>query len=319
MLTISDISINIISYNREKYIVTTVKSILNQSIGEFEINIYDNGSSDGTVEKINNLNNKRINLFTSDLNIGFEKNFLRVITQSKKKFTIIFHDDDLVHHNYLEFILRALNENPNVSLICSGMFQSHFPERPFKNYNFSYINIKRRNLIGLAYKGFPLNFSSCMYKTENIRNAFKGKEIYGKISDRPIIFDSINDLDEVILFPGQFIHYRFHSGQSSNNLVDGPFPNQIFELHKLYYNELYLDSNFNNKLIFLTSFYYYMSLDYKNFIKIYNSRNAYILEFVKHVNGNNHFVNLSKLLFYLKIRYIFKIQRFINRIFFQYS
>ena len=212
-----------------------------------------------------------------------------------------------MHPNYLEFILKALNKNPNVSLICSGMFQSHFPERPFKNYNFSYINIKRRNLIGLAYKGFPLNFSSCMYKTENIRVAFKGKEIYGKISDRPIIFDSITDLDEVILFPGQFIHYRFHSGQSSNNLVNGPFPNQIFELHKLYYNELYLNSNFKNKLIYLSVFYYYMSLDYKNFTKIYNSEKAYLLEFVKYVNGDNNFVNLSKLLNYLKVRFIFKI------------
>ena len=124
---------------------------------------------------------------------------------------------------------------------------------------------------------------------------------------------------EVILFPGQYVQYRVHSDQDSNTNANGPFPDQIFELQKLYYNELYLNSNFKNRFLFLTCFYYYMSLDYKNFTEIYNSRKAYILEFVKYVNGNTHFVNLSKLLNCLNVRFIFKIYRLIKRSIGQYS
>jgi len=322
MYKISDIRVNITSYNRDKYIIPAVNSLLRQSVGEFEINVFDNFSTDNTLKKLIKLDNRRIKLYRSTFNIGGHNNFKRVVNQSNKKFTIIFHDDDLIHHNYLEYILMALNENPKASLVCSGMLRANNPqEQLFKNYNFSYKKFKdKSNFISLVYLGFPMCFPSCLYKTENMKKVIKIKaEKFGKICDRPVVYSAVKEGEEIILFPGQYIHYRLHSGQDSNSKANGPFPNQIFELQKLYYNELYLNSNFKSKLIFLTSFYYYMSLDFKNFKSEYNSRKTFILEFVEFVNGKILFVYLSKFLYFLKIRNLYKVYRVIKRNIGQYS
>ena len=321
MYKISDISINIASFNREEYVLSSVNSLINQSIGGFIINIFDNCSSDRTIERLDKLNSDRIKIYPSKFNIGPYNNFKRAVEQSNKKFTMLFHDDDIIHPNYLEYVLIALNENPKATIVCSGMKRTISPDlRSFKNYNIQYKKFKNKSsFIGLVYLGFPMCFPSCLYKTDNLKKAIFGKEKYGKLADRPIIFDSILDGDEVILFPGQYLQYRVHSGQDSNTNATGPFPNQIFELQKLYFNELYLNSDIKSKLIFLTSFYHYMSLDFKKFPEKYNSKQSFIFEFVRYVNGDNHFVFLSKSLNYLKVRFIFKIYRLIKRNIGQYS
>lgn len=321
MYKISDISINIISFNREEYILSSVNSLINQSIGGFNINVFDNCSSDRTIEKLDKLNSDRIKIYTSKFNIGGYDNFKRAVNKSNKKFTIIFHDDDIIHPNYLEYVLIALNENPKATIVCSGMKRTISPNlRLFNNFNVKYKKFKNKsNFIGLVYLGFPMCFPSCLYKTDNLKKAMFGKEKYGKLADRPIIFDSILDGDEVILFPGQYVQYRVHPGQDSNTNANGPFPDQIFELQKLYYNALYLNSDIKNKLIFLTSFYHYMSLDFKKFPEKYNSKQSFIFEFVRYVKGDKYFVLLSKSLNFLKVRFIFKIYRLIKRNIGQYS
>jgi len=49
------ISVIISSYNRERYIIKAVQSLIDQNLSSslFEIIVVDNNSSDGTVEKLN--------------------------------------------------------------------------------------------------------------------------------------------------------------------------------------------------------------------------------------------------------------------------
>ena len=45
-------SIIIPLYNKEKYIVNTIKSVLNQSFSKFEVRVVDDGSSDNGVNAV---------------------------------------------------------------------------------------------------------------------------------------------------------------------------------------------------------------------------------------------------------------------------
>ena len=55
-------SIVIPLYNKEKYIVKTLKSVLSQSFKEFEIIVVNDGSTDKSVDLVNGLNDTRIRL-----------------------------------------------------------------------------------------------------------------------------------------------------------------------------------------------------------------------------------------------------------------
>jgi glycosyltransferase involved in cell wall biosynthesis len=321
MVTINDISINILSSNRAEFIKSTINSILNQTIKIDEINVFDNFSKDNTIEILKSFKIQRLNIFENNKEMSFVENFRKAASHSNKKFTVIFHDDDIIHPSYLEFALNALNLNHNIGLICSGMIRTKIPENIFfKDYNFSYIKLKKvKDLMNLVYQGFPMCFPSCIYKTANLKKATLEKDCFGKIADRPIVYDSLSKNDEIVLFPGQFIAYRFHIKQLSNLPETGPFVNQLFALQKIYYDNLYLGSSLRHKILFLFSFYHYMSLDFKNFKEEFKFKQDFINEFVKHVNGKRYFVFVSQVFFHLKLRYIYKGYRLIKRNLDQYS
>jgi glycosyltransferase involved in cell wall biosynthesis len=119
MIKINDIDVFILSYNRSNYLKMMIESLLAQTVGEFEITILDNGSTDNTKEVINSFNNENINFIGSEQNNGALWNFKRAQNLSTKKYTIMFHDDDLIHPKFLEYVIKALNEFDNVSIAVS--------------------------------------------------------------------------------------------------------------------------------------------------------------------------------------------------------
>lgn len=82
-------------YNGEKYITAAIKSVLNQTFGNFEFIIMDDGSTDGTLDIINSFKNKRILLiknkhnYINTLNTGLEK--------ASGKYIARMDADDIMH------------------------------------------------------------------------------------------------------------------------------------------------------------------------------------------------------------------------------
>ena len=81
------VSVLITAYNSDKYIVETIKSILNQTFQDFEIIFVNDGSTDKTEEKIKPYLTKKFNLnincidlsnFFNKLNWNEIYNILRV-------------------------------------------------------------------------------------------------------------------------------------------------------------------------------------------------------------------------------------------------
>ena len=62
------------SYNGEKFVLEQLDSIINQSGVDVNILVRDDGSTDRTVEIIENINNNKIKLLKSN-NIGATKSF----------------------------------------------------------------------------------------------------------------------------------------------------------------------------------------------------------------------------------------------------
>ena len=72
-------------YNREKYLVECIESVLNQTYKNFEFIIIDDKSSDNTLQIIKNyaLNDPRIRVLENDKNIGATLSFNRGLDISK--------------------------------------------------------------------------------------------------------------------------------------------------------------------------------------------------------------------------------------------
>ena len=66
------VSIIILNYNGEKFLKECISSVLVQSYSEFELILFDNNSTDGSIKFIKeNFHDKRLKIVESAVNLGF--------------------------------------------------------------------------------------------------------------------------------------------------------------------------------------------------------------------------------------------------------
>ncbi len=89
------VSILMPAYNSERFIGEAIDSILNQSYTNFELIIFDDGSSDGTRKVIESYNDSRIVKVLSDENFGVVKARNEMIDRARGKYIALMDADDI--------------------------------------------------------------------------------------------------------------------------------------------------------------------------------------------------------------------------------
>ena len=91
-------------YNREKYLVRCIESILEQTYSNFEFLIIDDKSSDNTLEIIKNyqLTDSRIKILENDKNLGATLSFNRGLDICQGKYLARMDSDDISLSGRLE-------------------------------------------------------------------------------------------------------------------------------------------------------------------------------------------------------------------------
>lgn len=234
--TISDIDIFILSYNRGKFLLETIQCLLNQSIGAIEMTVLDNASIGETAEIIDRINEKRVKIIVNKENIGGLNNFKKAQALSSKEWTIIFHDDDLIHPEYIEEVLNILNKNTEITIVAALTELNEFPhENKWKNPILGKVVVYKNTgqFAKALFKGLPVPFCSIVYKTKFLKKAKLRQEVYGKIADRPFLFDSINN-GQIAVLKNFFIQSRVHINRDSSDFLTGPFVDQWISLVEKY-------------------------------------------------------------------------------------
>lgn len=112
------------TYNGEEFLEEQINSILNQKDVELELNIRDDGSSDGTCEVLKKFEGKDNVRIIYGENIGFAESFLKLAVEADKKYDYYaFSDQDDVWLEYKLFYAVELLENRNIpTLYCSNFW-----------------------------------------------------------------------------------------------------------------------------------------------------------------------------------------------------
>jgi len=113
------ISICIPSYNSERFIAFTLKSVLAQSFTDFEIIIADDKSTDGTVSVIKSFSDARIKLIQNECNLGIGENWNKVLSCAEGKYVKLLCGDDLLYPGCLARQVRVLESPANAAVVLA--------------------------------------------------------------------------------------------------------------------------------------------------------------------------------------------------------
>jgi len=114
------VSVLITVKNGRQYICDAIKSVVNQSIADWEMIVVDDGSTDGTIEIIENLAQiePRIKLIlTGGIGRGHALNL--AVSSASADLLAVLDADDLFHPQKLSFQINALTET-GADAACTG-------------------------------------------------------------------------------------------------------------------------------------------------------------------------------------------------------
>lgn len=119
MKKMSEISVVMSVYNGGRYIAAAIDSTLNQSFGDFEFIIVDDGSTDDTVSIIRNFDDERIKLiqnnhnYIDSLNVG--------INYASGEYIARMDADDIMHVDRLKIQHAIMEEEPGITVCGTWM------------------------------------------------------------------------------------------------------------------------------------------------------------------------------------------------------
>lgn len=215
------VSIIMATYNRAGYIVETLHSIQNQTYGNFECLIIDDGGTDNTFEVIEPI-------IKSDPRFSFKKrsdNYKKGLPGTrncgldlaKGEYVIFFDDDDIVHPLNLELCVLELSRN-DVSFCryVRGFFQDKFDYLFDYSKSYETFFIDKTDVFKLLNQSLPFNSCAVLWKkecfeknryTEHLLHAEEW-ELYSRILSTGIVGISIN---KTLFFARQ--HTKSMTGQ----------------------------------------------------------------------------------------------------------
>lgn len=123
------ISVVMACYNAEHYLADAIASIMNQSFGDFEFIILNDGSTDATLEiiKKNAQEDSRIRVISSERNQGISVTVNHGLREARAEWVALMDDDDIAYPERLQKQLDYLGREPDI--VCIGAFPLMVDER----------------------------------------------------------------------------------------------------------------------------------------------------------------------------------------------
>lgn len=109
------VSVIIVTYNSEEYIIKCIKSLKNQNYKNIEILLVDNNSKDKTLDKIKKFYSVKIIL--NKRNEGFASACNKAILKSRGDYILIINPDVFVRKDTLGKLVNHLNKNNDVGIV----------------------------------------------------------------------------------------------------------------------------------------------------------------------------------------------------------
>ena len=107
-----ELTIFITTFERPKYLEECLNNLSNQSYQKFKVIILDNSENSNYLNILNQSFTFNIKYQKNKKNIGSVKNLFQAFSWNMDtEYFMVFHDDDLMHKNYLELSMNILKKN----------------------------------------------------------------------------------------------------------------------------------------------------------------------------------------------------------------
>lgn len=115
------VSVLMPSYNAERYLMTSITSVLNQTFEDFELVVVDDASTDDTATLLACIRDPRLRVLRNVSNLGIVGSLNRALAEARGRYIARTDADDVCYPTRFAQQVAFLDSNPDVGLVGTGM------------------------------------------------------------------------------------------------------------------------------------------------------------------------------------------------------
>jgi glycosyltransferase involved in cell wall biosynthesis len=116
------VSVVIPTHNRPHYLREAIVSALRQTYTNLEILVRDNASTEDTRRAVQSFDDPRLRYHRHDFNVGPTMNVIGGCRDARGKYIANLHDDDIWEPDFVEKLIKPLEENADVAIAFSDHY-----------------------------------------------------------------------------------------------------------------------------------------------------------------------------------------------------
>jgi glycosyltransferase involved in cell wall biosynthesis len=206
------VSVIIPVYNAEKYIDECINSILEQSYKNLEILIINDGSTDGTLSKLESYNDVRIRLITRE-NQGLAKTLRELVDKSTGIYIARMDADDISHKDRISQQVNKFLSNDKLVLVGTNV---DYISGSGKYLGSSICVCSNYALKKKLNKGNVLFHPTVMFNREMYFKVGGYNKHYEKYIEDYLLWIKMKDEGEIAVLPSSLLCYRVHESAISS-------------------------------------------------------------------------------------------------------
>ena len=186
------VSINIPCYHQLAAARRCVEAMLAQTLDDIEITLIDDGASDEYRGMVESFGDARVRYQRNPERLGAMRNMFQSITAGRGKYTIAFHEDDLLGPHYLATAVAILEADPKCGFVGGELreFEGSPPAAVFDQRTDN-PSVERfttpADFLRLICRGVEPMFGSIVYRRAAVEGLPVAHDAFATLVDRPFL------------------------------------------------------------------------------------------------------------------------------------
>lgn len=208
------VSINIPCFRQLAEARRCLESVLSQTLADFELTLYDDGESDDYREYVASLGDARVRYHRNAERLGAMRNMFHAVHAGSAKYTLAFHEDDLLNRHFLASAVSILETHPSCGFVAAELRE--FTDEPSpaqlaaasNGPSYDLFESPADFLRGIL-GGLEPMFGSVVYRRAALAGIPEEHETYGTLVDRPFLLAIMRRWSAAMLRE-PLVWYRHH-------------------------------------------------------------------------------------------------------------
>lgn len=320
------ISIILPVFNVQKYIEYALCSILEQNIENMEIIVVNDGSTDKSMEIINNIKDPRIKVVNNKKNYGLSESRNIGLKKSSGDIIYFMDSDDEIRPNLFKTVIDQFHNDPKLDMVCFNFEKINHQIAPQKLENVQLKWAKTINsqeaLMKLMDGSIAVTAWSYMVKKkflDKINFSFTSGKLFEDMNTTSYLLSKANKINISYLLPSPYLYLQRENsimGKNKNVPSDAEVNDSFFMLmseYEIIKSKLGDTKEVNQWLFNLLLYYYFF---YYRRIRSKKKLKKYSVKIMNIVQNGKLEIGLKNKIKLIVVRFpeLLSLQRIVNKI-----